>query len=287
MKTLTTTYKNSIVGKQVLTLANCWKVILQDGTKLGFTTHTRDVSFSGDPDAITYKSSGFTPTASSKSSAMNVDNLDIDLLIDSSVIKNEDLETGKWNNAKVYIFRFNWALPKPYLFADIEQVLDGTIGEITRKDGKFTAEFRSKTQALQTHIIDVYKASCSADFCDTKCGLDINTYTFTDTVVSSTNNLNIVLTDAIQDDGFFNNGLVEFTSGLNTGLKMEVKNWTLSTKTIELQLPLPYNIAIGDTLKVIQGCNKAFSKCVEFNNAVNYRGFPHIPGLDFLATGKQ
>jgi hypothetical protein len=43
----------------------------------------------------------------------------------------------------------------------------------------------------------------------------------------------------------------------------------------------------GDTVKITQGCDKAFSTCISFSNAANYRGFPHIPGLDYLASGKQ
>ena len=99
--------------------------------------------------------------------------------------------------------------------------------------------------------------------------------------------MNIVLTDATQADGFFNNGLIEIVTGLNAGLKMEIKQYTQSTKLIELQLPLPYNISAGDTVKITQGCDKAFSTCISFSNAANYRGFPHIPGLDYLASGKQ
>ena len=80
MKSLSNDYKNSIINKQVLTLATCFKIELKDGRVLGFTTHSRDIKFI--EDDIVYKSSSFTPTASSKSSQMNVDNMDCQLLID-------------------------------------------------------------------------------------------------------------------------------------------------------------------------------------------------------------
>jgi len=42
-------------------------------------------------------------------------------------------------------------------------------------------------------------------------------------------------------------------------------------------------IAAGDTFTVTAGCDKRFATCNgRFNNAVNFRGFPHIPGNDFV-----
>jgi uncharacterized phage protein (TIGR02218 family) len=44
-------------------------------------------------------------------------------------------------------------------------------------------------------------------------------------------------------------------------------------------------IAVGDTFTVTAGCDKRFATCVQkFDNAVNFRGFPHIPGNDFVMS---
>jgi uncharacterized phage protein (TIGR02218 family) len=46
---------------------------------------------------------------------------------------------------------------------------------------------------------------------------------------------------------------------------------------------MPEPLAAGDTFTVTAGCDKHFDTCVaKFNNAVNFRGFPHIPGNDFV-----
>jgi uncharacterized phage protein (TIGR02218 family) len=46
---------------------------------------------------------------------------------------------------------------------------------------------------------------------------------------------------------------------------------------------MPEPIAAGDTFIVTAGCDKRFETCRDrFNNIVNYRGFPHIPGNDFV-----
>jgi uncharacterized phage protein (TIGR02218 family) len=42
-------------------------------------------------------------------------------------------------------------------------------------------------------------------------------------------------------------------------------------------------IAPGDTFAVTAGCDKRFATCRDrFDNVLNFRGFPHIPGNDFV-----
>lgn len=285
MKTLSTKYKNSIVGKQVVTIATCFKIILKDGTKLGFTTHTRNIVFEDEKDLI-YKTAKFTPTAVSKSNQMNVDNMNADLLIDHTTIKDEDLERGLWNNAKVFVFRFNYMI-KPYLYLNIEKIIDGEIGQMERKNGVFQVEFRSKTQYLQNNIVDVTKATCNAKFGDDRCKIDLSSHTFTDTVATKTNNRIFTATSLNNVDGDFNGGIITFTSGEAKGRSMEVKYYTSSNKKIELQLPLNFNIQVGDSFTIIRGCNKTKTRCKDFSNVINFRGFSFVPGVDAYTGGNK
>jgi uncharacterized phage protein (TIGR02218 family) len=46
---------------------------------------------------------------------------------------------------------------------------------------------------------------------------------------------------------------------------------------------MPEPIAIGDAFTVTAGCDKSFATCrARFANTDNFRGFPQIPGNDFL-----
>jgi len=46
---------------------------------------------------------------------------------------------------------------------------------------------------------------------------------------------------------------------------------------------LPALKAVGDTFGVTAGCDRRFATCqAKFDNAVNFRGFPHIPGSDYV-----
>ncbi len=48
------------------------------------------------------------------------------------------------------------------------------------------------------------------------------------------------------------------------------------------------SIAPGDAFVVITGCDKQLATCrARFANALNFRGFPHMPGPDYvLAVAK-
>lgn len=78
---------------------------------------------------------------------------------------------------------------------------------------------------------------------------------------------------------YFQNGLVTWITGLNAGLAAEVKLYSIGY--LELFQPMPYTVAVGDTYTVNAGCDKQLTTCIgRFSNVVNFRGFPHIPGMD-------
>ena len=48
---------------------------------------------------------------------------------------------------------------------------------------------------------------------------------------------------------------------------------------------MPEPIAIADAFTVTAGCDKRFATCRDrFANGGNFRGFPHIPGNDFVIS---
>jgi len=88
-------------------------------------------------------------------------------------------------------------------------------------------------------------------------------------------------------DGLFTAGKLTFTGGANAGFAVEVKTHrvALDGVLIELWQKTPEPIALSDAFTVTAGCDKRFSTCRDrFANAVNFRGFPHIPGNDFVIS---
>lgn len=275
MKSISTPLKLHLAN-EVTTLCMLWRIIRRDGQIFGFTDHDTDIFL----DGITYlASTGFTPTDIETTSQLNVDNLEIEGVLDSDTITDADLVAGKWDYASIEVKMIN--------YKDLTQgsmwLRAGHLGEV--KTGRLTyyAELRGKLQNLQQTIGRVFTSSCNANFCDSRCGLNPNTYTVTGTITSVTNAKTFNSADLTQPDGYFKSGLVEFISGDNVGVKMEVKDFTAGT--ITLQESLIYPMFAGDTFKVLAGCDKTFTKCKSFGNSVNYRGFPHLPGRDKIVGG--
>lgn len=78
----------------------------------------------------------------------------------------------------------------------------------------------------------------------------------------------------------FDGGTITFTSGLNNGLSFEVKAYVPGQ--ITLYQALPFLAATGNTYSLVQGCGKdLYADCRDrFNNVVNFRGEPFVPGFD-------
>ena len=88
--------------------------------------------------------------------------------------------------------------------------------------------------------------------------------------------------------GYFDYGVLTWTSGNNIGLSMEVKNYVPGQ--ITLQLPIPYALTLGDTYTIASGCGHSLvNDCqARYGNVYNFRGEPYLPGLDrLIMTGKQ
>jgi hypothetical protein len=82
-------------------------------------------------------------------------------------------------------------------------------------------------------------------------------------------------------NGFYADGFITFTSGVNSGLSFQIKSWDGITLTLDLALfAAP---ADGDTFLISPGCaHNVFDCFLKFNNLPNHRGFPTIPGVDSI-----
>lgn len=79
--------------------------------------------------------------------------------------------------------------------------------------------------------------------------------------------------------GYFSYGMLTWLTGQNAGYRMDVRQ--SSVGSITLALPMPYPISVGDTYTVVAGCDKTAATCKgRYNNFINFRGEPYIPGTD-------
>lgn len=81
-------------------------------------------------------------------------------------------------------------------------------------------------------------------------------------------------------NGYFSEGDITFTSGVNNGLTRTIAGYDASG-AIQLVNALPHTPGVGDTFSVVPGCDLLMSTCNQkFNNLINYRGVPFVPAAE-------
>jgi len=267
----------SHLAGEVTSLAVCWKLTLTDNSVLGFTDHTSDLTISSQ----LYKAAtGFSPTSIETKDKFSVDNLDVAGILDAAAITEADIMAGKYDFAEIEIFMVN--------VTDLSQGIithrRGWLGEVTLKNGQFIVEVRGLAQKLSQNIVELYSPTCRAIFGDNRCKTNPASYTVGGVVNTITSRQVFISNSMTQAAGYFSGGEIQFLTGANAGRRMEIKEF--ANKQFTLVLPMPNNIAVGDSFNAIAGCDKTIGTCAgKFANAVNFRGEPFVPGMDkMLAT---
>lgn len=258
--------------QEVTTLATCWHIIRADGASYGFTDHDRDLVV----DGVTYKAdSGMTASAATSQIDLAVDNLELSGMLNSDTLGEADILSGRFDHATLNIFLVNYADLSMGRLA----VTNGYLGEVSLKNGQFVAEMRGLASVLQQTIGEVYTPTCRAKLGDGRCGVDLTAFTVTGTLTSI--EAAHAFTDSArgEDNDYFAYGVITFTNGANDGFSMEIRQF--SAGRFSLFLPMPNMPAVGDAYRVVAGCDKLFDTCIgRFGNAMNFRGEPHVPGID-------
>ena len=261
------------------TLARCWRLTRRDGTVLGFTDHDRELSF----DGVTHVAA--TALAAAEATAelgFAIGGGEVSGALAASGLNEDDLRRGLYDDAAVEIWLVNWAQPDQRLLLET-----GRVGEIRRSEAAFVAEIRSPAAAFEEERGRLYTRACSADLGDARCGLAVVPVPGTILATDGRERLTAQGLDAAAD-GTFSRGRIAITSGACTGFASEIKVHRRSGAVVSLELwqaaPLP--LAAGDGFTVAPGCDKSFETCrSRFGNA--FRGFPHMPGNDFVLGGVE
>jgi uncharacterized phage protein (TIGR02218 family) len=263
------------------TLCHCWKIIRRDGVARGFTDHDVDVAFGG----LTYAArSGLDGAEAEVSLGLSVGGTEVSGALNADTLTEADLANGRYDGATVEAWLVNWANVAQNFLVDV-----GTIGEVRRSDRAFIAEIRGLAAGLDEERGRLYQAACSADLGDARCGVALGAAAYSaSATVAGASALSFTAAGlAGFADGWFTGGELVFTSGANAGARAEIKKHRLAgtTATFDLWSGLAAPLAAGDAFTARAGCDKTFATCkAKFNNALNFRGFPHIPGPDAIFT---
>ncbi|WP_210485631.1 DUF2163 domain-containing protein [Microvirga antarctica] len=268
----------------VTSLCHCWKLVRRDGTAFGFTDHDGDLAFGG----ITYLArSGLEAAEATAELGFAVGGGEVAGALVSAGLTEDDIASGFYDDASIETWLVNWQDSAQRLLLDI-----GSLGEIRRADGGFVAEVRGLMHRLDEERGRLFRATCAADLGDAACGIDLTASRFSDagTVTRTDGALAIAASGIAGGDGLYTAGRLTWTGGANAGVAVEVKVHRAIDGTDEFDLwqRAPQPIRHGDTFRVTAGCNKTHAMCRDrFANGVNFRGFPHMPGNDFIIRMPQ
>jgi uncharacterized phage protein (TIGR02218 family) len=263
------------------TLCWCYEINRTDGVIMGFTDHDQNVTF----DSVTFEAlSGFTGSEIHENVGLGIDNIDVQGALSSDKIKEIDILNGLYDDAAIYIYRVNWL--------DVTQrvlMKRGSLGELTRSNLSFKAEVRGISHYLNQPIGRVYQFNCDVDLGSAKCGVNIVTYTSSGTILSIIDDRIFTVSGSMvaSANDFYNRGKLTWTSGNNNGKSIEIKHHRKvdSIITIEIWQQAINTVLIGDTFSIQAGCDKRPKTCRDqFNNFANYRGFPYMPGNDYVSS---
>lgn len=189
----------------VTTTCLCWQIVRADGEGLLLAEHDGPLVVDGETflPGAGLEGAAFVQTASlapGQAAARGA--------LSHEAITEEDIEAGRWDGARVDVWRVDWQAPEHRA-----HVWAGRLSEIKRGALGFEAQLVSLKSDLERPLGRIYGRRCDAVLGDVRCGVD---------------------------------------TGVFPGL----------------------------------ACDHRFETCRDvFGNAENFRGFPHLPGADFVLAG--
>lgn len=262
-------------------MCRCWRVRRQDGIDLGFTDHDRDLEFD---HQVFHASSGMNASAIESANGLSVDNAQALGALSDTAIREEDICSGRYDRARVEHWLVNWRRP------DLRVLLFvGEFGEIRRADGAFEVELRGLAERLNVPVGRSMLKTCDRVLGDSRCRVDLGRpeYAAEATLLSDSTGMRVTSKDLqAYAPGWFAQGTLTWLTGVNAGLRADVKmdvSRPDGIRVLELWQQLSRPPVAGDRFRVVAGCDKRAGTCrAKFQNFLNFRGFPHIPGEDWV-----
>ena len=262
--------------RELDTAATFWRVYRRDGVTLGFTSHDRDLIFTG----IRHRSApGMVPSAIRLTSDLSEENAGVEGALSHDAISESDLAAGLFDEAAIEVGVVDWE--------ELDHIVlyTGTLGRITDDRRGFSGELRSAKRVLERDLVPRTSPTCRAVFCGRGCGLSAARFTTRVAVEEIDADLNRVNVSGISTNDY-SGGQIRFLDGPQTGIAFTIVG--TNGDWLALDRPLSGELANGVLAELLEGCDHTLTTCTtRFDNALNFRGEPFLPGNDLLARYGQ
>jgi len=150
---------------------------------------------------------------------------------------------------------------------------------IVQGDG-FEAELRGPAAALEMPVVEQTSPECRATLGDRRCRVDMAARTRITRIAALVDDEMVEVADAAAGNAY-GYGRLRWIGGANSGTQSAILR--SDGVTLTLREPPAFAPATGDLVEISEGCDRMLATCTgRFGNAANFRGEPHLPGIDLL-----
>ena len=194
----------------------------------------------------------------------------------------EAVRVGEFDGATIELDRF--FAPPGAAGGGLEMSLGAIVwfcGRVAETDvGRTTIAFKVKSLmnllAVQQMPRRLYQAACTHVFGDAMCTFDRTSLATTQPALAGSTQSQIVTSLSPTPATLYDEGTIVGVSGTNAGLARTIGR--LTGGTVSLLKAWLYPVAVGDTFRLMPGCDHTIATCQNiFNNLDHYGGFPYIP----------
>lgn len=155
-------------------------------------------------------------------------------------------------------------------------LFSGRVGPLTVAGHEIAMGIKSDLELLDVQMPrNVHSESCIHTLYDAGCNISAATFTVTGNTTANSTAFNVNCNLA-QTAGYFNLGVMRYSSGQNNGVQRTVR--VHSNGVLTVMQPFAVAPTVGDLFTVRPGCDKLFATCgAKFTNTANFRGYPYIP----------
>lgn len=254
---------------------------------LGYTSLDNPITLP-QHDLTFYPTAGLLPSAI-ESEASKPSNLELGTVFDLDITER-DVLAGKWNGAKVELWRMNYEA----VGMGEEILFSGLLSTITNQQDNFQAElvglssrmdgnFGELTSKVCRHVGTFTNFPGSCGYSASSSGGFQNQRTLTVATVTDRTHIELTRSGDNVPDTFYTNGRMECLTGENEGISREIQMATgVGTATVDVVLkrPFPLTVDAGDTFELTVGCNGTLERCIYFGNAINRAAEDWIPSIE-------
>jgi len=265
---------SAFYDQPLTTLAFLWRLERRDGVTLGFTSHDRDLL----RDGLMYRATpGMVPSSVERNDQLDAANVSLSGALTSDAIRADDLATGRWDGAQLWLSVVDWADAT----AEPLPLVRGELGAVDVADSGFSAELRGATVIFEAPVVEQTTPDCRADLGDKRCRVSMAGRRRVAQVTAHSGAVVTIDSAPAPPDGAYAFGQLRWLDGANAGSVARIAASTGAVLT--LQEPPYAPVALGARVELTEGCDKRFVTCTgRFGNALNFRGEPYVPGTDLL-----